>query len=369
MSTLFEYIMSDLLTESSEEVLDRLVIAFNDDKSKYSTATEKLNSVKKDLADNGDDEVMRVTPSEFFNHRKTNPSPKSVPKPEPVSDKDSRVSRTHMDSIVNGFRLSRTKFRNASQKFVYQRDKVSTSQPEQSVKDGINSITPKMFFDYMKGETYMVYEPETMALPKVPKLNDSEIQYTIDDTGTFTPLDKQTIKDYTEESILQYYKNTYHRSMSTQALAKHLATTMYDATDLSVHEIVKMLMDVPLDDSVTPRLSDKKIIEKAINHFGFDSENDVRTAMGSEYKDDVDAWLDKARESFNQFRSTMKYNHKKNDYANIALKQFSIIASKMQDGLLDAYFKRDATKLETFAKKLQIIKLMIDKEHSNSTYM
>lgn len=270
---------------------------------------------------------------------------------------EGKIPEYVMDKIELAFSNNRGKFSSASQKFIAVRDMLAKRQTDSQTSKHISNVTPAMFFQYKKGERYMI-EPEESIQPKqdtTPKRSRKDIPYTVDATGNFKALPAEVSEDHTIPEILSYYMNTYYNSMPLKELAKNVAFNHFQHhDDISGDDVEKMLLNAEMDSSIKRRLDDETVIKKSIDHFGFKSDDELKQAIQTTHKDLFQEVKDSIRGDISS-RPPLPYGDKQYN-ADLRKGQNTkrlIDETKMK--LVDAYLKRDAKLLDHYTKKLQII--------------
>lgn len=273
---------------------------------------------------------------------------------------EGKVPESVMSGLDVRFSANRGKFKSASEKFIAVRDVMASRTQDKEMQGFIKSVTPGDFFRYKKGNREMIIpEPTTNTSnnyqPVTPKDRAKSIPFTIDTTGVFKPLDDKIFKQHLYPAIIQYYKNTFHNSMPSRELAKHITWTHYSHDDdVTMDDVLKSLDKAHTDSTVKRRIDDDTIVHKSVEHFGFKSKDEMQSALENDYRYVQERISAKRKQQSLSNPKSLTHNQFHQDQRNAGIYQPMLIDAKM--GIVKAYLKRDAKALDTYTKEYQLIK-------------
>ena len=274
---------------------------------------------------------------------------------------EGKVPESVMTRLEDRFSANRGKFKSASEKFIAVRNAMASRTQDKEMQNFIKSVTPGDFFRYKKGHREMVIPDEPITndkydyKPVTPKQRAEKIPFKVDTTGEFKPLPDEIFKKHLYPAIIQYYKNTYHNSMPSRELAKHIAWTHYSHTDdITMDSVLKSLDKAHTDSSVKRRIDDDTIVEKSVEHFGFKTKEQMKNALENDYQYVQEKISARRKQQFLSNPKTLSHNQFHQDQRDAGIYQPMLIDAKM--GIVKAYLKRDAKELDRYTKEYQLIK-------------
>jgi len=274
---------------------------------------------------------------------------------------EGKVPESVMTRLEDRFAANRGKFKSATEKFIAVRDAMASRTQDREMQGFIKSVTPGDFFRYKKGNREMVIPDEPTPndkydyKPVTAKQRAEKIPFTVDTTGEFTPLPDIIFKKHLYPAIIQYYKNTYHNSMPSRELAKKIVQTHYSySDDITMDSVLKSLNQAHTDSTVKSRIDDDTIVEKSVEHFGFKTDVEMKTALETDYQYVQERISAKRKQQSLSNPRSLTHNQFHQDQRNAGIYRPMLNDAKM--GIVKAYLKRDAKALDTFTKEYQLIK-------------
>ena len=279
---------------------------------------------------------------------------------------EGKVPESVMTRLEDRFAANRGKFKSATEKFIAVRDAMASRTQDKEMQNFIKSVTPGDFFRYKKGNREMVIPDEPVSndkyeyKPVTPKQRAEKIPFKVDTTGNFTALSDEIFNKHLYPAIIQYYKNTYHNSMPSRELAKHIAWTHYShSDDITMDTVLKSLNAAHTDSTVKRRIDDDTIVAKSVEHFGFKSKDEMKTALEGEYQYVQERISAKRKQQFLSNPKTLSHNQYHQDQRDAAIYQPMLMDAKMS--IVKAYLKRDARSLDKYTKEYQLIKYVFNR--------
>lgn len=275
---------------------------------------------------------------------------------------EGKVPETVMTGLDIRFSGNRGKFSNASEKFIAVRDMMVKRTNDKEMQDYIKSVTPGNFFRYKKGNRDMILpeNPVTSRYDHQPitaKDRAKSIPFTVDTSGTFKPLPERVFAQHLYPAVIQYYKNTFHNSMPSRELARHIKNAHYSQTDdITMNSVLKSLDGAHTDSTIKRRIDDDTIVEKSVEHFGFKTKEDMEIAIKNDYqyiKDQISRT--RQQQSLSNPKS-LTHNHFHQDQRDAGLYNPMLIDARTN--IVKAYLKRDARALDKHTKEYQLIKFI-----------
>lgn len=273
---------------------------------------------------------------------------------------EGKVPETVMSGLDIRFSGNRGKFKSASEKFIAVRDAMASRTPDKEMQQFIKSVTPGDFFRYKKGNRDMIIpEPTNNTTnnyqPITPKDRAKSIPFVVDDTGVFKALDDKVFKQHLYPAIIQYYKNTFHNSMPSRELAKHIMWAHYSHDDdITMDDVLKSLDKAHTDSSVKRRIDDDTIVQKSVEHFGFKTKEEMVDALANDYQYVQERISKQRKQQSLSNPKSLTHNQFHQDQRNAGIYRPLLDDAKMS--IVKAYLKRDAKALDRYTKEYQLIK-------------